>query len=325
MPTIKTIIMKKLLFGLYIMSLFFLFTSCNNDNEDASVNSNEIRLQAKVESTDLKASLGPLNESFSTSFPIGVYAYNTDWLEGSSANVINNDQATVDGTGLHAVTFGSGPYYYPADGSPLNFFAFAPRGTEVTEAGNGTPPFVDISINGQDDVMWCTSTGYKSGSNAAQTPILNFAHKLTQLQFTFKADTSYPSSGSVVTSLLVKAQPDVVNMNVETGDCTYSGSADMEAIAPDNQSAGLAITAAGANANSPVITAPASGATAYSLTIVVKPAGSSTTVTYNANVNITTVIGSAHMITLNFTRTAVTATTTVADWAPGTGGSVTVL
>lgn len=317
--------MKKLLFGLYIVPLFFLFTSCNNGDEDTSENSNEVRLQARVESTDLKASLGPLNGSFSTSFPIGVYAYNTDWVEGSSANVINNDPATVAGTGEHAVTFGSGPYYYPADGSTLSFFAFAPRGTEATEAGDGTPPFVDISINGQDDVMWCTSTGYKSGSDPAETPILNFAHKLTQLQFTFKADATYPASGSVVTSLLVKAQPNMVNMDVETGDCTYDGSADMQALSTENQSAGLAITAAGANANSPVITAPASGATAYSLTIVVKPAGSLTTVTYNANVNITAVVGSAHMITLNFTRTAVTATTTVADWITGTGGSVNVL
>ena len=234
--------MKKLLFGLYIMSLFFQFTSCNNDNEGTSENSNEIRLQAKVESTDLKASLGPLNESFSTSFPIGIYAHNGDWLEGNSANVINNDGATVAGTGEHAVTFGSGPYYYPADGSTLSFFAFAPRGTEATAASDGTPPFVNISINGKDDVMWCTSTGYKIGSDPAQTPILSFAHKLTQLQFTFKADDTYPASGSVVTSLLVKSQPNVVNMNVETGDCTYSGSADMQALSTENQSTGLTLT-----------------------------------------------------------------------------------
>lgn len=317
--------MKKLLFGLYIMSLFLQFTSCNNGDEGTSENSNEVRLKAKVESTDLKASLGPLNSSFSTSFPIGVYAYNTDWLEGSSANAINNDQASVAGTGDHLVTFGGGPYYYPADGSALSFFAFAPRGTEETPAGEGTPPFVNISISGKDDVMWCTSTGYKSGSAPAQTPTLNFAHKLTQLQFTFKADATYPAPGGVVTSLLVKTQPNMVNMNVETGDCTYDGSADMEALSADDRTTGLPITSEGANANSPIITKPASGATAYSLSIVVKPAGSSTSVTYNVNVNITAVEGSAHMITLNFTRTAVTATTTVADWITGTGGSVTVL
>ena len=132
------------------MSLFFLFTSCNNGDEDISENSNEVRLQARVESTDLKASLGPLNGSFSNSFPIGVYVYNTGWVEGSSANVINNDQATVAGTDEHAITFGSGPYYYPADGSTLSFFAFSPQGTETIEADDGTPPFVNISINGQE-------------------------------------------------------------------------------------------------------------------------------------------------------------------------------
>lgn len=318
--------MRNLIFGLFITSLAFQFTGCSEDCDSSDgVDNNQISLRAAVQTLSTRASLGPLNSNFTTDFPIGVYANNSTWKAGTTANVINNDLATVAGAAGHIVTFGGGPYYYPVDGSTLNFFAYAPQGTEATPAGAGTAPFVNIPITGQDDVMWCTATGSKNGSNAPQAPVLNFQHRLTQLQFTFKSDATYPASGSVVTSLLVKAQPNVVNMNIGTGVCTYSGSADMQALSTANQTSGIAITSAGTNANSPVVTAPATGATAYALTIVVKPAGSSSNVTYNANVNITTVIGSAHMITLTFTGTAVTATATVADWVIGTGGSVSVL
>lgn len=323
--------MKKSISHLFIMMSLLAVASCDSDNDNISTeqptvkNTGEVQLKAAISTPQSRASLGPIGSSFATDFPIGVYAHNGAWLAGTSANKINNDAATVSGSAGHSITFGSGPYYYPIDGSDLSFFAFAPRGTETTAAGAGTAPIVSIPINGHDDVMWCTTTGRKVGSDPAQAPVLAFNHLLTQLQFTFKADVTYPASGSVVTSLLVKAQNNTVNMNVGTGSCTYSGTADMQALSSADQTAGIAITSAGTNANSPIITTPASGTTAYTLAIVVKPAGSQSTVTYNANVNITTVVGSAHMITLTFTETAVTATTTVADWLTGTGGSVTVL
>lgn len=323
--------MRKSISNVFIMLSLLAITSCGSDKDEVisegpTVKStNEVQLKATINTTETRAGLGPLGSNFTVDIPIGIYAHNGAWLAGATANKINNDAATVSGAAGHNVTFAGGPYYYPSDGSTLSFFAFAPRGTEATAAGAGTAPFVNIPINGQDDVMWCTATGQKVGSNPAQAPVLAFNHVLTQLQFTFKSDVTYPASGNVVTSLLVKTQPNMVNMNVGTGAYTVSGTADMQALSSANQSAGIAITSAGTNANSPVITTPASGAAAYTLSIVVKPAGSESTVTYNANVNITTAVGSAHMIILTFTETAVTATTTVADWLTGTGGSVTVL
>lgn len=311
--------MKNILFSLLVVPLFLY--GCSDDNENCTLSDpDEIQLQAIVESPVLRSGLGPLNSGFTTNFPIGVYAYNTAWQAGSSANVINNDAATVSGSAGHSVTFGGGPYYYPENGSTLHFFAYAPYGTETTAAGAGTSPYVNIPITGKDDVMWSTATGYKNGT----APNLNFQHMLTQLQFTFKADAAY-QSGSVVTSLLVKAQPNSVNMNVGTGACTYSGSADMQALSSGDQVSGISISSAGTNANSPVITAPASGASAYVLSITVKPGGSSLTVTYDVNVNLTSVVGSAHMITLTFTRTAITATATVSNWLTGDTSDITVL
>lgn len=311
--------MKNLILSAF--ALLFIVSCDSNDNDsNPEQGSNKINLKATVESGSLTKA-GPINSNFTTDFPIGIYAYNTAWLSGTSANTINNDQATVAGATGHAITFGSGPYYYPSDGSNLHFFAFAPRATETTPAGAGTSPVVTHTITGQEDVMWASATGQKIGSAAASNPILAFNHKLTQLQFTFKSDATYPATGNKVTSLTVNAQPSTVVMNVETGVCTFSGSAAMQALSTTNQTAGINITTAGTNANSPVMTSPN---TSYTLNISVLIG--STTVNYtNIPVTLTTLASNAHMITLTFTATAVTATATVAPWVTGTGGNVSVL
>lgn len=108
-----------------------------------SRNSDIIELRASVQANGVEKA-GPVNSNFTTDFPIGIYAYNGAWKAGTSGNVINNDQANVLGAAGHNVTFGGGPYYYPTDGSVLNFFAFAPRGTEATAAGAGTSPVVTL-------------------------------------------------------------------------------------------------------------------------------------------------------------------------------------
>lgn len=306
----------------FILSLFvpFLLISCSSDSDDPST-SNKIELKASVQNTTLTKT-GPINGDFDTDFPIGIYAYNGAWKAGATANNINNDQATVLGDAEHAVTL-STTYYYPSDGSTLNFFAFAPRGAELLPAGVAISPTVTINMTGQEDIMWATSTGNKSGSSAAVHPVLNFEHQLTQLQFTFVSGTGYPASGNSVVSLTVNAQPDLATMTVSTGACEFSGSAPMQALSTANQSSGIAITTAGTDAESPIMTKIAS---AYTLTIIVKPAGGGANVTYtNVPVSLTTVAGSAHLITLNFTATAVTATASVADWITGTGGNVSVL
>lgn len=321
--------MKKNL--LLLASCALLFSACDKDDSKECANySDEIKLNASVKISQVKsrASLGPVNSSFNFDFPIGIYAYKgTDW--SATTNLINNDAATVSGTNVtnqrHAITFGSGPYYYPSDGSTVHAFAFAPRGTESLAAGAGTSPVVDIAMSGHDDVMWASGTGYKIGSAAAVAPELNFAHKLTQLQFRFLAGVNYPAN-NLVKSLTVNAQPSVAHMTVGTGECTFSGSVAMEALSAASQSSGISISATpGTNANSPVMTKTVSGSGAYSLTIVVKQGNGNPDVTYvNVPIDLSAVTGESHMITLEFTEAAITATATVADWITGSGASITL-
>lgn len=308
--------MKKVIMCLAMSSVLVACDIEENGVGPRIYDSREIRINAVVQ--DARA---PINSGFSTDFPIGIYARGSAWLAGTSANVINNDNSTVSGSAGHAVTFGSGPYYYPADGSTVNFYAFAPQGTEKTAAAAGASPVVTINMTGQEDVMWASSTGSKVGSAPATNPVFSFAHKLTQLQFTFVAGTAFPTTSKVV-SLTINAQPSSADMNVESGTCTFSGSAAMQALSTANQSAGIAITATpGTNANSPIMTNVAVGATPYSATIVVKPASGSNVTYTNVPITVTPVIGSAHMITLTFSETAITATASVADWVTGGNGS----
>lgn len=316
--------MRKMLLGTLALTVFLV--SCDSNDESGNVTDSTIRLSGSVIDAQTKtradAVNGPINSGFTVDFPIGVYAYNSE-LDWQASNLINNDNASVAGAAGHAVSFASGPYYYPSGGETVNFYAYAPYGTETTAAEAGTAPEVTISLTGQQDVMYATSTGHKSGSSAAMSPVLSFAHKLTQLQFTFQSGENYPASGNSVVSLLVKAQPSSLVLNVGDGTFTTSGPADMQALSTANQTAGIEITGDGTNANSPVMTTTASGATAYTLDIVVK-SGSSTVTYAGVPVNIATATGSAHMITLTFNGTSITASATVADWATGTGATAPV-
>lgn len=264
-----------------------------------------------------------------------MYAYDSTlrWQAGASSsstpnspNLINNDNATVvSGATGHPISFDTGPYYFPLGGQNVNFYAYTPYGTETVAATTGGAPNVTIALNGQQDVMYCTATGSKTSSAAAIQPIFSFAHILTQMQFTFISGTNYPGSGNYATSLKVKAQPDTLILDVGTGSFTTSGSADMQALSAADQTSGIAITSAGTNANSPVLTTVASGTNAYLLDITVM-VGTAGTVNYtDIPVSMTCVAGSVHMVTISFTQAAANPTVTAGLWNTVAGGSVSGL
>lgn len=310
--------------------------ACSNEEMTVINFDNEIKPKASI--TEVMTSTkavpnynGPINNNFTTSFPVGIYAYNVSlgWKAGTSnsltpnaPNLINNDNAAVLGTTGHSIVFNTGPYYFPSGGENVNFYAYAPYGTESTPATNGGAPSVTISLDGYKDVMWASGSGYKKGSGVAVQPQFNFVHKLTQLRFTFKAGTGYPASGNNVTSLLVKAQPTTLVMNVGTGAISTSGSANLQALSSADQVSGIAITTAGTNANSPIITTTSSGAAAYLLDITVKVGSAGTVIYTNVPVNVTSLAGNIHMITITFTQKAVSLTVNAGAWNIGQGGSV---
>lgn len=315
----------KIFFILFFSSVIFLFSSCTNESDlipFENNKNNEIKLSASVPSAQMTKSLGPINSDFNFNFPIGVFAYNGSWNAGENANLINNDPATVSGSVPHQILFGNGPYYYPINGEIVKFFAFAPGGAVSTPAGDNAAPVVDIQINGKDDLLWGTAEGRKVGGSPAVSPVMQFNHKLTQLQFSFKAgNEEFQSKGSKVVSLKVMQQPATIHLNVGNGSYTSSGNIDMEALSATDKTNGISITTAGVDAKSPIMTIPSSGDAAYIIEVVVKHQGNDTPSTYVANLTVDAEIGKAHMINLTFLATGITSTVTVSDWITGSIGS----
>ena len=65
----------------------------------------------------------------------------------------------------------------------------------------------------------------------------------------------------------------------------------MEALSAADQTAGVEITTAGVDANSPVMTVPLAAGLPYNLTIVVQPLNSATTVSYTTALTTTAEMG----------------------------------
>lgn len=312
---------RKKLFYL-LLTVMIGLSSCSSNELNLPTEKGEIKLNASVDTTLLTKSLGPINSAINVEFPIGIYANKEGrWVEGMG-NIINNDAAVVEAKSPNAIRFGNGPYYYPVDGTAVNFFAFAPRGSVSQQAGNGTSPIVDIPITGKDDVMWTSAQGRKTQDGTVVQPALAFKHKLTQLQFKFLVNQAdYPFTGNRVVSLKVRNQPNQIKMNVENGSYTASGSMDMEALSQKNQTDGILIANGVTDVQSPILTVPASGNEAYLITVVVRTAENSTTVQYNVKISVNAEMGKAHVINLTFLASGITVTSTVADWEEGQTGS----
>lgn len=314
--------MNKKLLSILGMSLLVL-ASCNKEDNNSGIvdvdGKSEIQMTAGVTSVGTK---GPINSNFNTNFPIGIYAKDGAWTPGST-NWINDAAGTVLGFGAHAILFSGGPYYYPTDGSTLDFYAFAPFALESTPAGAGVSPKVSYTITGDEDVMWAKGTGYKPSSGPAHHPVLDFEHKLTQLNFELKSGLGYPTSGNKVVSIKVRNQPTTVVMTVQTGHCAFSGSADMQALSPAEMITGFEITGAGNCIDAPVMTQPKLGILGYhtySLDIEVKPS-SGPNVTYtNVPVDVIAAEGYANKICIVFNGSIICATACVDDWRNGLGG-----
>lgn len=320
--------MRKMIVTLLVTPL--LLTNCvkeSDTREKGCEENTEIRVKIEVEA--LEASKGPISDTFSVGFPIGIYGKYEKWLEGN-ANCINNDSAMVSHSVEHEAIFSCGPYYYPSDGSDVNIYAFAPHAQETTAAQLEKAPVVTHTITGQEDVMWGVSTGYHIKYSTTVQPPLKLKHKLAQLQFTLKSGESYPKSGNRVVSLAVKAQPTTVKMDVESGLCVFSGSADMQALSPANQAAGIEITAAGTNTYSPILTIPDDTPTPYMVDIMVKSAQGSkgtsdTTIAYrDIPVNLAAKPGNAYAITIVFDLKSIATFINVAGWTSGSSGTVEV-
>lgn len=231
----------------------------------------------------------PITVGFAATATDGVYTTNA-WSTTASFTASTSASAAFSFTTKQ---------YYPVTGAPIYIKGFYPQGTV---SGN-TVTFTGTA--GTNDVM---ITSQASGTKSTTLPLaFTFKHLLTQLQFNFVSGTGFTPTGITVTSVVIKSQktPATLNLNdstmtYTTGDVSISGS--------------YAISAGGALASdhpmvksgeTTVLTVNTSDGTTYS----------------DVPVTLTTLPGSAHLITLTFTPKEITATAIVTAWVTGGTGS----
>lgn len=302
-----------LMIGLTVLLICF---SCNEEHYSAVSNTDhKILLSAEINKST-PSTKAPINSDFTTDFSTGIYAIQGTWKAGATANNINNDNAIVSGEIGHKLIF-SQRYQYPIDASLLTFYAYTPFSANVsTLPGIGTSPVVKIPMTGKEDIMWATATGYKPISSLPINPILNYNHKLTQINFIFKSGLGFTDRTNLVTSLLLKSQPTEAFLTVETGNCTFNGSADMELLTPAQQSSGVPITITGTNGGS-LMTSPKSS---YTIVATIKQSLSGFLITYNSvTFSLNATIGNAHIVTVSFSKTGVNVSCEINPWGNGSG------
>lgn len=292
-----------------------LCSSCNEELLDAAFyTDHQIVLSAAIRNP-AKKTKAPINSDFSTPFSTGIYAVLGNWQAGASGNYINNDSAVVSGLPGHLISF-SKKYDYPANGSVLTFYAYAPyTATVSTLPSIGISPTVSIPMTGHEDIMWAKATGsLPVGSNTPSNPALTYNHKLTQLNFIFKSGSGYPDGTDKVVSFKLQSQATAARMTVETGSCTFSGGSDMQLLTGTQLTEGIPITAVGTNAGS-LMTEPN---TKFNILVTVKQQLSGVNYTYNTvQFTLNAVVGKAHTVNVVFNKTGVNVSCSTSDWQDG--------
>lgn len=277
-----------------------LLAGCSSDEENEYVSPQngqrvEVTVSAGVSGV---ATRGPVNTGQTVT--ANFVASSTS---GDYSAALWNAAGTFAASATASTAFSLTPaQYYPTDGSLIYIKGYYPQGT----LSGKTVTFSEK--DGSNDVM---ITGEVSGSKATSGALsFTFNHLLTQLQFTFKAGTGFPSTGKTVTSITIKNQQTPASLDLNDGSVSYNP-------------VGSGITFTGSYAitadqgtTAAIYPMVKSGATSVVMDIVADG------VTYqNVTVNLTTEAGKAHNIILTFTPKGITASAIITPWVTGGTGS----
>lgn len=287
--------MKKLV---YLALVAIVATSCTKEEEGTDNPTNspvEIKLSSGIHEVLTKAPVNSgdsITAQFVASTTTGNYSTNA-WTATA--------RFKAAATSTDTLSF-SPRQYYPIDGSNIYIKGYYPTGSILgnTVTFNGA--------NGTNDVM---ITAQASGTRAASTP-LNFVfnHLLTQLQFKFVAGAGYDPTGKTVKSVKVKTQQIPSTLDLNTGTITYS-------LGDATITGNYTISSAGVTAPDCPMVKPGE--------LIILSITNSDNITYPdisfTPVQLTTLAGNSHLITITFNHKEITATVSVTDWVSGGGGS----
>lgn len=152
----------------------------------------------------------------------------TSALEATGAGfgvvALNSTKANVYMTERHVTKSGtnwtySNPAYWPADGSNLNFYSFAPHnGTGITKGSFATTnPTVGFAIQSDwNNMVDLVAAKNEDENSPAAAVSVQFKHVLTRVSFTAKTSVALATGTTVAVTGL-----EFVGNNNNTGSCFY--------------------------------------------------------------------------------------------------------
>ncbi len=191
-------------------------TSCSNDENPQIDSDAVIRLGAGVVTT--KAPINDLAGLSAMGTNVGIYAVPSvgTW---TATQLMQNVQTTAIDPTTGAISWEPGIYYYPTDGSSLNFYGYYPFAAEGTTGNNyvtasdGTnAPKLNFTIDGTQDIMYATSV---TGNKSTAPGKLTFNHALTQIHFLALKGTA--DAGTTIKSISVKKANSQSTMDITDG------------------------------------------------------------------------------------------------------------
>ena len=300
--------MKKMIFSLLAIAAM---TSCTTTSED-EIDPNapvEIKLQASVDNTPTiigrsEGAVDGLKTQITDVALVHLDGTNPSWNMVAEADVLTTSIAATSGE----ISL-SPKLYFPADGSNANFIGYHPK--SAGKLATGIITFTTTGKEGQIDIMYAGLTsGNKTTEYGCITP--KFSHKLSQLKFKFVKDESY-SAEAKIKELKINGTKLPVSMALTDGTITYGTEA-----TPITVFTNKTYDIDGTELADIVMVEP--DATTITADIVITIDSIDTTIT-NVPITLTTVAGSAHIITLTFKQKEVSGKAEVGEWTPGATGS----
>lgn len=299
--------MKKIILSLLAIAAM---TGCTKSSEE-EIDPNapvEIKLQASIDNTPtiIGRSAGAVDGLTNEITDVAlVYLEGTtpDWTTVTADGILATTIAT-DGT----ITLPS-KLYFPADGSDVNFIGYHPKNNGSLATGKITFQTMD----GQQDIMYAPAiSGNKTIEGGCIKP--QFSHKLAQLKFQFEKDASYTATATVK-ELKINGTKLPASMELKSGTITYGAISAITVFS--NKTYNIETSGAGSPVDQVIMVEPGVNITA-DITIMIN--SKETTIT-NVPITVSTVAGSAHVITLTFKQKEVSGEAQVDSWTPGGAGS----
>lgn len=325
--------MKNLLLGMLAMAAMVSCSSENDPIDDVTGGKQdkvEIKLNAGVGTITTKA---PIVPGFTNDLTVYFFkpedaadAQSADWATGSvlTATLAHSDKK---------ISFGKNPQYYNTNGN-LSFLAgcyiddaTTETSTIATDLSTGT---LKLNIDGTQDIM---ATDGQSGSKVAAFGSFTFNHQLAQLEFVVApknvADVEIIKTlFGKVTKIEVKNQVKALELKLQSGNPTLgkqTGAKEDEVFTVTAADGGIDIGENAMLGQALIYPEATLGQTANLINLVVYtangPAAGYAVTAQIGDGNQTLTKSTKYTITLNFSKSEVSAEGSVGTWGTGSAGS----